>query len=170
MHLCQWNNCLISKILTLDPGVQADSLEAYGLKPNYTCSILEYITSLNWGIGLMCKTPKSKNLYQVNKSLTYMWPAWWTFPNRVDVHNSSAFQIITKCTTHILLPANFIQTVYTAAISWAKGYCGAVTHKSAQLVNSIKLPSTPHVSLETSVNLLPTTIKCLQMVNTAYQS
>ena len=62
------------------------------------------------------------------------------------------------------------QTVHTASISWAKGYCGAVIHESAQLVNSIKLPSAPRVALGTSVNLLTTTVKCLQMVNIAHQS
>ena len=72
--------------------------------------------------------------------------------------------------THILFLATFIQTVHTASISWAKGYCGAVIHKSVQLVNSIKLPSTPRVALETSVNLLTTTVKCLHMVNIAHQS
>lgn len=99
-----------------------------------------------------------------------MWPAGWSFPTGVDVHNSSAFQIVIKCTTHILLLATFIQTVYTASISWAKGYCGAVIHKSVQLVNSIKLPSTPRVALETPVNLLATTVKCLQIVNIVHQS
>jgi hypothetical protein len=99
-----------------------------------------------------------------------MLPIGQSFPTGVDVHNSSAFQIVTKCTTPILLLGTFIQTLHTAAISWAEGYCEAVIQKSAQLVNSIKLPSIPHVTLETSVNLLTTTVKCLQMVNIAHQS
>ena len=92
-----------------------------------------------------------------------------SFPTVGDVHNSSAFQIVAKCMTRVMCLATFIQTVHTASISWAKGYCGAVIHESAQLVNSIKLPSTPRVALGTSVNLLTTTVKCLQMVNIAHQ-
>ena len=72
--------------------------------------------------------------------------------------------------THVLCLVTFIQAVREAFISWAKGYCGAVIHESAQLVNSIKLPSTPRVALGTSVNLFTTTVKCLQMVNIAHQS
>lgn len=104
----------------------------------------------------------------VDKSLTHV--ASTSFPTGAEIHNSSAFQIVTKCWTHVLLLATFIQTVHTASSSWAKGYCGAVIHKSVQLVNSIKLPSAPRVALETSVNLLTTTVKCVQMVNTAHQS
>lgn len=93
-----------------------------------------------------------------------------SFPTRVEIHNSSAFQIAAKGTTHNLLFATFIQAVHTDVLSLAKGYCGAVIHKSMHLVNSIKLPSTPHVALETLVNLLTTTVKCLQMVNITQHS
>lgn len=89
---------------------------------------------------------------------------------KVEVHNSSTFQIVTQAWLPFCsLKPQFKQYTQQPSL-WAKGYSEAVIHKSAQLVNSIKLPSTPRVALETRVNLLTTTVKCLQMANTAHQS
>lgn len=50
------------------------------------------------------------------------------FPYWVDVHISSALQIVTKRTPRIPLLATFLQRAPTVSISRAQSYYGAVTH------------------------------------------